>query len=175
MLPSIHIYLIPSQKKVRKAERNKHELKQPGLSLLTTPVREEAHYPQGNKQVVAAGEVGQKQGFTCMPRPCDPLGKSSMRQFEIECGSVCYSEFLRDEWNSKCKWRVSFNLRHLIPCWRATLTPCDENSANWIDLSPSGGIQHPRSTVIMGPRRSTMPTTYFLGGSISGSQGPQWT
>ena len=76
-----------------KAERNKHELKQPGLALLTTPVREEAHYSQGNKQVVVAGKVGQKQGFTCMPHTCDPLGKSSMRQFKIECGSVCCSEF----------------------------------------------------------------------------------
>ena len=85
MLPSIHIYLIPSQKKVRKAERNKHELKQPGLSLLTTPVREEAHYPQGNKQVVAAGEVGQKQGFTCMPRPCDPLGKREPLKHTHSC------------------------------------------------------------------------------------------
>ena len=89
----VQLFSFPSQKRIIKAERNKHELKQPGLALLTTPVREEAHYSQGNKQVVVAGKVGQKQGFTCMPHPCDPLGKSSMRQFKIECGSVCCSEF----------------------------------------------------------------------------------
>ena len=55
-----------------------------------------------------AGKVGQKQGFTCMPHTCDPLGKSSMRQFKIECGSVCCSEF-----EGRMKFEMLHRLRQL--------------------------------------------------------------
>ena len=35
--------------------------------------------------MVAAGEVGQKHGFTCIPCPCDPLGKKEPLKHTHSC------------------------------------------------------------------------------------------
>lgn len=57
-----------------------------------------------------------------MPHPCDPLGKSSVRQFEIECDSVCGSVFLREKWNSECEWS-QFQPQTSCPLLKSNLNP----------------------------------------------------